>query len=90
MKILFVITTFVSADCICKVMVDTREDCQAMCDLSRYCEAWTFSKESKFCGFKKRSGWTVKPDNRYESGFKNQGPWFEPNTDFSGGSYICE
>ena len=60
-----------------------------MCDITSYCEAWTWEKGGKKCWFKKREGWSVKGDSRYESGFKNQGPWYDPNTNFSGGDHDC-
>ena len=89
MKILVLLLQYVLSQCNCRIKVDKREECQAMCDLSLYCDAWTFGKSDKFCRFKQRSGWLVTPNDKYESGFKNQGPWFEPNTDFAGGDYKC-
>ena len=38
---------------------------------------------------KKRSGWKVKPDPDYDSGFKNQGPYSESGIKFGGGGYDC-
>ena len=74
---------------LCATLVENREECQAMCDLSSHCGVWTLDKQKKRCLYKKREGWSVKHDSRFESGFKNQGPWFEPDTDFNEGDYDC-
>ena len=60
-----------------------------MCDLSSHCDAWTFNKKYKTCWFKQRHGYKIKDDTDCTSGFKNQGPFIEENTNFSGGAYVC-
>ena len=73
----------------CRVHAENEAECQKMCDTSSYCEVWTLRKHDKICAFKQRTGWVVEAVDGYSSGFKNQGPWFEPNTHFHGGDYIC-
>ena len=89
MKLVFYFFGLVASKCNCMVKVSSREECQQMCDLNSYCEAWTMRKSDKVCYFKKREGWTAISDSNRESGFKNQGPWYEENTDFSQGDYLC-
>ena len=60
-----------------------------MCDVTSFCDAWTFDKKLKSCWFKQRHGWLVVDNTNNDSGFKNQGPFVEENTNFSGGGYIC-
>ena len=38
---------------------------------------------------RKRSGWKVKADPDFDSGFKNQGPYSESEIKFEGGGYNC-
>ena len=85
-SILYVLTEA----CDCRLMVETREQCQAICDITTYCEVWTFNENNKFCYMKKRTGWEVIPRLNYYSGFKNQGPFFEADTDYIGGDYNCD
>ena len=73
----------------CRVKVDTRQQCQAVCDASGPCEAWTFAKYEKMCFTKKRAGWTSKANSNFDSGFKNQAPYYEMNTNFAGGDLWC-
>ena len=37
---------------------------------------------------KQRTGWEVIPRLNYYSGFKNQGPFFEADTDYIGGESL--
>ena len=41
------------------MLVLDRQECQALCDLTIYCNAWTFDKGTNICGMKQREGWTV-------------------------------
>ena len=73
----------------CRVQVRNREECQTVCDSTSFCDAWTFSYRTNNCYMKERSGWVVVADSGGDSGFKNQGPWYEPSTNFQGGDYCC-
>ena len=66
-----------------------RQECQALCDLTTYCSAWTFSKDTNICGKKQREGWTVEDDSKFVSGLKGQGPFYQEDTNLVGGSYQC-
>ena len=77
------------AACGCKVMTETIEECQKICDDTSYCEAWTFEQPNKFCWTKKREGWVSHEAANYFSGLKNGGPWYEKNINYAGGDYIC-
>ena len=88
MKLFLILVSYSSAY-ICATLARDRQECQAMCDLSSHCEAWSFEKIDGRCLYKKREGYTVQSDSRYDSGFKYQGPWYEPNTSFNGGAYYC-
>ena len=74
-------------DCVWKV--DNRDECQRLCDTGSYCEAWVYRKYDRLCYPLMRHGWKVTPNTGYDSGLKNQGPWYEPDTLFAGGHYCC-
>ena len=74
----------------CKFKVRDRVECQALCDTTSYCDVWVFQKDTQVCWAKQRTGWNVRANSNYDSGFKNQGPWFEPNTCFCEGFYYCD
>ena len=67
----------------------TEADCQTVCDVA-LCEAWSFEKNKQLCYLKYRHGYTAREDTRFVSGFKNQGPWAEKDTEFDGGDICCE
>ena len=73
----------------CRLLVDSREGCQTICDHIVSCEAWVFDKTHLHCFLKPSYGWTVTKNERYDAGFKNQGPWYLENTDFVGASVEC-
>ena len=73
----------------CRIQVRSREECQTVCDSTSYCDAWTFSHRTNNCYMKQRSGWLVVDDGGADSGFRNQGPWYDPDTNFEGGDYCC-
>merc|ERR1712227_1115975 len=73
----------------CKMGAISRQQCQNLCDITSYCEAWSFKESAKTCWMKKRTGWTVKPNPDFASGFKNNGPYYQANTNLSGGDYSC-
>ena len=74
-------------DCVWKVR--DREECQLLCDKSEFCDVWALRKSDRICYTKKREGWTVEHHTGFESGFKNAGPWYDPNTLFRDGNYCC-
>ena len=39
---------------------------------------------------KKRYGWVANPDRDYVAGFKDQGPFYQQNTNLVGGDQLCE
>ena len=41
------------------MVVLDRQECQALCDATSYCSAWTFNKDFFTCGMKERNGWSV-------------------------------
>ena len=88
MKI-FALFLIVNGEKSCTIQVKSREDCQIVCDHAETCEAWTFRENLNHCYLKARYGWTHQPCPNCDSGFKNQGPWYDPNTDFEGGDVDC-
>ena len=74
----------------CTIKVQNREECQAICDNTSYCYAWCYDKETHICWPRKRDGWTVQTNSRYDAGFKNEGPWFAANTRLVYGDYCCD
>ena len=63
--------------------------CQQLCDISSYCQAWTFNTLNSQCYMKQPSGWTSRDSSGAYSGFKNMGPYVQANTNFDGGDYDC-
>ena len=73
----------------CDINVGSRDECQAKCDEVDECGAWSYHRQKRVCHTKGRYGWTAKPNDPYDSGFKNAGPWYEPKTSFAGGDLEC-
>ena len=84
------LTCFQGCEINCMVQASNHAECQAVCETTAYCDAWTFRTDIKKCYLKHRTGWSAMTREHFESGFKNQGPWYDPNTDFSGGDYCCD
>merc|ERR1712227_1031584 len=66
----------------CRVKTENNEECQTLCDITQYCYNWSRAKsgsQNGNCQFKKLDGWKASPNNNYDSGFKNQWPFFEQN-----------
>ena len=73
----------------CQVHVNSTEDCQTVCDRTTECGAWTFRHSDSTCHTKGRYGWTRMLRKNYDSGLKNQGPWYEKDADLEGGDIHC-
>ena len=71
------------------VKVNSKEDCQVMCDVVTDCGAWTYDTSRGKCFMKKRNGWTHQYKKGNFSGLKNNGPAYEADTDFIGGDLDC-
>ena len=90
MKLFSIVLLTSQVNGVCKIKVESREDCQAVCDHASNCEAWTFKKtDETTCLLKGRYGWSHQACQNCDSGFKDQGPWYEANTDFEGGDVDC-
>lgn len=40
--------SFIQASGSCKIGAETRQECQNLCDITSYCDAWNFKKSVKF------------------------------------------
>ena len=82
-------TVFVQVKSICSISCNTRQDCQAICDLATDCGAWDFIRDEKKCYLKHRFGWCPNPGSGNDSGFKDAGQFYLPNTILNGGNLDC-
>ena len=73
----------------CQLTVDNRDSCQAVCDNVTKCGAWSFEKSYNRCFLKDRYGWISVSNQKFDAGFKNQGPWYEEDMNFYGGDIDC-
>merc|ERR1712227_732448 len=78
-----------SAEKACTLQVQNYQQCQAVCDNTSYCEAWSYNNANNNCYMKERIGWSPQTNPDFTSGLKNQAPLIEPDTEFKGGDYIC-
>ena len=72
----------------------SHNECQKLCDITSHCIAWSYVNNSKHsnykqCFVKKNSGWRPQVIQDFQSGFRDLGPWYEPDTEFTGGDYKC-
>lgn len=78
----------------CVARTASLEECQAVCDATLYCDAWTwcFNKEGtnfENCKLKMDQGWETKDSDTHHSGFTGQGPNYAPYVKINGGNYDC-
>ena len=74
---------------VCGTNTPTYADCQATCDASTDCGAWTWTEETKKCNLKTRHGFTIVDYPGKHSGFRDSGPFVEANTMFHGADLPC-
>ena len=78
-----------SKDSACLIKTASPEECQAACDYTYFCEARTFRADDGNCYFKQKTGWVSVLDFGYYSGFKNEGPYYGSDINFTGGDFLC-
>ena len=73
----------------CTMKAGDRAACQTICDNATECGAWTFDNKSQYCYLKNRHEWTKTQKRGFDSGYKNQGPRYEANVEYTGGDLTC-
>ena len=89
---LFVLIAAISSqvNAICEFSkITSRDECQRKCDQESKCGVWVYDRKLSKCYLKDRLGWCANASADGDAGFKNQGPFFLPNTDFNGGNFNC-
>ena len=74
----------------CRMGASSRQQCQMLCDATSYCDAWSYNDSIQTCWMKQRHGWSATADEAFDSGFRNNAPFYQKGTNFDGGDYTCE
>ena len=61
----------------CRMGASSRQQCQLLCDTTSYCDAWSYNYSIQTCWMKQRHGWSATADDSFDSGFKNNGPFYQ-------------